>query len=465
MLGRRILNVSLGIFVFLIVYNTLIPFNFQYGIGDIPILLRRVDWIPYAGVYSRISITDIVGNILLFIPFGFFLYLVLNEKGVPHPLLLTAIASFLLSAGIEAIQLFIPERNTAAHDLLNNTLGGIAGAIGAYFYTLAFGKYLRKHFYDLLNRKPFLLLLLIIGSLQAVAAAMPPMVSITVSDLKKSLKAANIVPFAYESVGKLFFHSPNTLDTLPFNWFDFLENVLFWIAPGYLLWLVYRIYWRKKSYGPLLLWGLPLLYFPLLEFGQLFIVSRITDINDIIAGYLGVFLGFAAYHVLKPLRRKLYKKEELNLLIIPLFFYGLFILFAGFRPFDWTLNPQVIQLDLNPENLIPFYAYFRKTSLWNIYDLANSTLYFLPIALYWTIKLRRKPTPFYTIYLRTILTGLLVGGVIEITQLFSPSRIAEITDVLAYGLGGALGTFLLYYYEQEVRPMLTVLQNGLLELG
>ncbi len=465
MLGRRILNVSLGIFVFLIIYNTLIPFNFQYGIGDIPFLLRRVDWIPYMGVYSRISVTDIVGNVLLFIPFGFFLYLVLNEAGVPHPLLLTALASFVFSAGIEAVQLFIPERNTAAHDLLNNTIGGIVGAVGAYFYTLIFAKHLRKYFYDLLHRKPFLLLLIIIGGLQAVAAALPPMVSITVSDLKKSLKAANIVPFAYESVGKLFFHSPNKLDTLPFNWFDFLENVLFWIAPGYLLWLVYRIYWRKKPYGPLLLWGLPLLYFPLLEFGQLFIVSRITDINDIIAGYLGVFLGFTAYHVFKPLRRKLYKKEEMNLLIIPLFFYGVFILFAGFRPFDWTLNPQVLQMDLNPENLIPFYAYFRKTSLWNIYDLANSTLYFLPIALYWTLTLRRKGTPFYAIYFRTILSGLLVGGMIEISQLFSPTRIAEITDVLAYGMGGALGTFLVYYYEREVRPVLTVLQNGLLELG
>ncbi len=465
MLGRRVLIATLGLFTFLIIYNTLIPFHFQYSFNDLPLLLRRVDWIPYQGTYSRISITDIVGNILLFIPFGFFLYMVLNDRGIPHPLLITVIGSFILSAVIESVQLFIPERNTAMHDLINNTIGGTIGGIAAYFYMLALAKFVRKHFLELLNRKPFLLLLIIIGGLQAFAAAMPPMVSITVSDLKKSVKSANIIPFAYESIGKLFFHSPNQLDQMPFDWFDFAANVLFWIAPGYLLWLVYRIYWRKKPYGSLLLFGLPLLYFPLLEFGQLFIVSRITDVNDIISGYLGVFLGFFAYRLLKPIRRKLYQKDEVNLLIVPLFFYWLFILFAGFLPFDWTVAPEIIQRDLTAENLLPFYAYFRKTSLWNIYDLANSTLYFLPISLYWSYKLRQKGSAFFTIFVKTIVTGFFVGAVIEVSQIFSAVRIAEITDVLAYSIGGGLGTFLIYYFEREVRPTLIVLRNGLLELG
>ncbi len=465
MLTRRVLTVSLGIFTFLIIYNTLIPFHFEYTFSDLPFLLRRVDWIPYQGLHSRISLTDIVGNVLLFMPFGFFMYLVLNELGLPHPITLTVIASFAFSATIEGIQLFIPERNTATHDLVNNTIGGLIGAIIAYIYTLAFARYVRKHFFELLNRKPFLLLLMIIAGLQAVAAAMPPIVSITVSDLKKSVKAANIIPFAYQSIGKLFFHSPNNLDQMPFNWFDFLENFLFWIAPGYLLWLVYRIYWRKKPYGLALLWGLPLLYFPLLEAGQLFIVSRITDINDVIAGYLGVFSGFLLYHWLKPLRRKLYHKQELNLLIIPLFFYGLFILFAGLQPFDWNFSAQTLAQDFTTENLIPFYAYFRKTSLWNLYDLGNSILYFFPIALFWTLKLRQQGKPFHWIYPRTILAGLLLGGFIEFTQLFSPTRIAEITDVLAYTTGGALGTFVVYYYEQELQPTLAVMRSGLLEWG
>ncbi len=465
MLTRRVLTASLGIFAFLIIYNTLIPFHFQYSLADLPWLLRRVDWIPYQGLHSRISLTDVVGNLLLFMPFGFFLYLTLNEAGFPHPITLTVIAAFLFSATIEAIQLFIPERNTATHDLLNNTIGGLTGALMAYVYTLKMAQFVRKHFFELLNRKPFLLLLIIIAGLQMVAAAMPPVVSITISDLKKSVKAVNIVPFAYQSMGKLFFHSPNNLDQLPFNWFDFLENFLFWIAPGYLLWLVYRIYWRKKPYGKALLWGLPLLYFPLLEIGQLFIVPRITDINDVIAGYLGVFTGFLLYHLLKPLRRMLYHKQELNLLIIPLLFYGMFILFAGLQPFDWNGSPQTLAQDLTRENLIPFYAYFRKTSLWNLYDLANSILYFLPIALFWTLKLRQRHYSFYWIYPRTFLTGLVLGLFIEITQLYSPTRIAEITDVLAYAFGGGLGTFLVYYYEQAIRPTLSLMRNGLLEWG
>lgn len=50
------------------------------------------------------------------------------------------------------------------------------------------------------------------------------------------------------------------------------------------------------------------------------------------------------------------------------------------------------------------------------------------------------------------LAGLLTGALIEFTQILSPSRVAEITDVISYGISGALGVFAMYYYEQEVRP-------------
>ena len=110
-------------------------------------------------------------------------------------------------------------------------------------------------------------------------------------------------------------------------------------------------------------------------------------------------------------------------------------------------------------NLIPFFAYFRTHSLWNIFDLANSILYFMPISLFWTFKLRNKGASFLFIYLLTTCSGLAIGFGIELSQVFSPTRIAEITDVLSYGLGGALGTFLIYYFEREIKPILSSTQK------
>ena len=463
-LQRKIVLYAFFFFSFLIVYNTLIPFRFEYGPEDLPQLIHQIEWTPFQSRRVDISLTDIVGNILLFVPFGFLLYTLLFQLGWRHPFGLALLSGAVLSFAIEFVQLFIPGRNTAPHDLINNTVGTGLGALAALIYSVRLSAYLRQRGYSLLQRKPFLLLCVLIGGTQAVAALMPFTVSITVSDLKKSLKSTNIIPLDYVSLGKLFFNSPNPHDYAPFDLFAFIENLWFWAVVGYLVFICYRIYWRKKPYGKLLLVGLPLVYFPLTEFAQLFITSRITDINDILSGYGGMALGYALYLGLRPIRRKHFQ-HHIDLLRIPILMYWVFILFAGFQPFDWTTSLEIIQRDLKVENLIPFYAYFRKTSLWNLYDLLNSLTYFLPISLYWTYRLRERGTSFGSIYRRTVPLGLAVGGLIELSQILSPTRIAEITDVLAYAMGAAAGAFLLYYYETEVKPTLDAIKNGLLEFS
>lgn len=292
---------------------------------------------------------------------------------------------------------------------------------------------------------------------------MPFTVSITISDMVKSIKSMNIVPFTYQSLGAIFFHRPNKLDQLPFDITPFIEDWIFWAMVGYIIMICYRIYWRHKTYGKILLYGIPLLYFPFIEGVQLFITSRITDINDVFFGYLGVATGLLLYKLLRPVRRK-NLQSDVDLLKIPLIIYWVFILFSGLRPFDWTLDPKVLAVDMRLDNLVPFYAYFRKTSLWNIYDILNSLTYFMPISLYWTYRLKKKGIEYPQIYFLTIITGMAVGAFVEFSQLFSVARIAEVTDVLAYGGGGALGTFLLYYYENQVTPTLELIRSGKLQL-
>jgi glycopeptide antibiotics resistance protein len=442
-------------------YNTLIPFSFEHGLSDLQDLIHNFDFAVLD--LDDISLTDIVGNILLFIPYGFLMFMFLQHRGIPHPVFITTVIGMGISFFIEVMQFFIASRDSAVHDIINNTLGSGIGAVAASFYSHQVAENSRKIFYDLLDRKPFLLLLVIIGMAQFITAIMPFTVSISVSDLLDSIKDSNIIPFNYQSMGALFLNHPNKLDQQPFDITIMMEDLIFWVAGGYILRLCYRLYWRKKPYRKLLMWGIPLVYFPFIEFVQIFITSRITDINDIISGLGGIVIGNFLYDLLRPVRRK-NLNSDLDLLKIPLIIYWVFILFSGFRPLDWSFDPKVLAVDMRPDNLIPFYAYFRKTSLWNIYDVVNSLTYFLPISLFWSYRLKERGAPYVKIYLLTTITGLMAGALIEFTQLLSAARIAEITDVLAYGGSGAIGTFMIYYYENQVVPTLNLIRKNVLLL-
>jgi len=59
-----------------------------------------------------------------------------------------------------------------------------------------------------------------------------------------------------------------------------------------------------------------------------------------------------------------------------------------------------------------------------------------------------------SIFFLAALVGFLIGAFIEFFQLYSPTRVGEVTDALLYCMGGFLGTFSLYYIIHEVRPAL-----------
>lgn len=73
-------------------------------------------------------VTDVLGNVILFLPLGFVTAGAL--RGRPAVRRLAAAAGFgvLLSAGIEGLQLFVPGRATDVDDVIFNGLGTVVGA-------------------------------------------------------------------------------------------------------------------------------------------------------------------------------------------------------------------------------------------------------------------------------------------------------------------------------------------------
>jgi VanZ family protein len=110
-----------------ILYGSLYPFEFRIppnGIGPLPTFLRTWHEPPGRG--------DVLANILLYMPLGFFVRLGFR-RGVhlDVALFLSVLAGSLLSLSIELTQYYDATRITAVSDWYSNTLGTVLGAIAA----------------------------------------------------------------------------------------------------------------------------------------------------------------------------------------------------------------------------------------------------------------------------------------------------------------------------------------------
>ena len=450
-MNKKIINISLILFIAFILYNTLIPFNFNMNGSSFMQLLKSADWALFVHQGNRAALTDIAGNILLFIPLGLLLFLWGRQYKIRGILFLSVLAGFVLSTFIEVLQLFIFQRNSSVTDIFNNTLGTFLGAFGAAIYFKTIAEVSNRFLRSLLKEQPLAIILVAILGFQIVGAIIPFNVSITVSDLIKSLKKINIIPFHNQSLSLLLFHRPLNFDAETFNWFAFVENILFWSVWGYISGLCYHFYWKFRRFGSIIYFGVIIVPPLLIEFLQIFIVARFSDVNDILSAWTGIVLGLALCLFFKPFAR--YDGNEIwRSLKGALILYYIFIIFAGLQPFDYNFSADGPIHLVTYKALVPFYSYFKKTSIWNIYDLINSLFYFIPISLFLSIRWFREQKRWVSMYFLNGLLGFLTGVFIEIVQLFSTVRVAEITDALLYGLGGLLGTFLLYYYFREILP-------------
>ncbi len=108
--------------VLTILYTTLRPFNFQL------LTLTTSDYI--AGfVLPSSSMADFLRNVVLFMPLGFGLAAILDQRGWSKNRIRIAVllCGLLLTLAVESLQQFVPRRQPSVGDLIANTLGAIVG--------------------------------------------------------------------------------------------------------------------------------------------------------------------------------------------------------------------------------------------------------------------------------------------------------------------------------------------------
>jgi VanZ family protein len=134
---RAIRSVSLSGWLLLltaafIVYGSLYPFSFV----DPPIF----SWAHlFAGYWWTGSRGDILANISLFIPYGFFGALYLRDRDTAWPSLLLLLAGILIAVALQVAQVFLPDRTPAAGDAIWNTVGMAAAYLVGHFSAAVFG--------------------------------------------------------------------------------------------------------------------------------------------------------------------------------------------------------------------------------------------------------------------------------------------------------------------------------------
>lgn len=116
--------------VYLLVLTWIIVFKLQFSFSGLP-AIRNINLIPFGEsviVNGKISFTEIIQNVLAFIPFGI-LISVLRDK---ETFIKKIIPIFLTSLLFEVLQFIFGIGASDITDVINNSLGGIIGIAIAF---------------------------------------------------------------------------------------------------------------------------------------------------------------------------------------------------------------------------------------------------------------------------------------------------------------------------------------------
>ena len=124
-------KLTIGLFIIYIValvWIILLKLQFSFASLD---HFRGINLIPFAGsviVNGKIELSEIFKNIIIFIPYGIYIYMLKPKwKFINHivPIILTSLA-------LEILQYILSIGATDITDLIGNTIGGVVG-LGIYF--------------------------------------------------------------------------------------------------------------------------------------------------------------------------------------------------------------------------------------------------------------------------------------------------------------------------------------------
>jgi glycopeptide antibiotics resistance protein len=361
-----------------IVYATTIPWRLRW-----PPEWSADQWIPFWDPdEQRVHpVPDMVRNVILFVPFGFFGWLALRRV-VKVTLLGTAV-----SASVELLQTVLHYRQPRTTDILTNTGGAYLGALVA---TLLAGPVEGKLFpwlNDLLRRRPGMLALL------ALTAGL---VWTTLAPFYPPLDAQAFSYGARPPLAQPAGAKPPAL--LLFDALIYAGFTTVWLRE------------TRLRLAPWLLAGA-------LELVQFLVPDSAPSLRDLGAAWTGVAIGELV--ALRAGRDPAQRTGELSLRYPALcygFALGLVVLRAlePFRVVEWEAPGF--------RSFVPFYWTFRRVHEWTIANFLGSVAVYLPLAHVMLVRGRGVVAATATCF------GL--AFVLEVCQIPLENRAFDITEPL-----------------------------------
>ena len=407
--------------ILFVVYGSLVPFHFQ-----------PLPWEQAVARFLSFAAEDLAGgsrvdkasNVLLTIPVAFAAaqWLLPGRSRMAAWLLRSVIAAgiLLMAMGVEFAQLFFPRRTMSWSDVAAQNLGALVGLLAQYRWGAAVSEWLvgwwhRERQSARLSRVLKAYLAVMLGF-----SILP--LDLTMNPVEIYHKWAEgrviLVPFA------------SLAGNLSERVYECITDVAIWVPVGVLLYLS-----RPSGVLQILLRGL--LMAAAIEFFQLFVFTRVTDVTDVLMGGVGVVLGSGCARWWRSASVRVAEHMGAGGWFIAWAVWLAVVLVVFWFPFNARLpvgNEWMSWLR------VPFATYQMADEYRAINEVLRRIGFFLPGgALLFLVLCARAKGEAARVPGAAVLVLLLVAVVVETGQLFLPGKVSDLTDASLAFLGGALG--------------------------
>lgn len=434
--------IALLLYLLFVIYGSLVPLHFVAK--PIDEAITQFQQIPYLALGIR-SRADWVANILLFIPLSFLLSLLLLERDVARAtkvglaLGIWCLCS-LLAVGIEFTQIFFPQRTVSINDIVAEGSGAAIGILIYYFK----GKQLKQFiaaFIQMRGKDSVLsYLLLSYIAVFALYNVLPLDLTLSPVELYKKWREGRIVLIPFTG------YKGSVIEI----GYAVLSDILLWVPIAVLLYL--QQIRHKALYVRVLLLAL------LLEFCQLFVYSRVTDISDVLCALIA---SWGSIIVLKRWRPENTEHVQLNLAHLPMLkllaailLYALVILILLWYPFNFNFDWSTINARLqHAQAKVLLESLYFGTEYRAITALLQKLILFMPLGALFAAVYQRCNVQWQRQVTLTVAVGFITGLALlsEAMQLALPGKTVDATDVLLECLGAAAGFALLLFITSRIR--------------
>ncbi|MCK5826533.1 MAG: VanZ family protein [Desulfuromusa sp.] len=260
----------------LLVYASLMPYDFNFATDFKWALNRALSHWPI-NPHARVSGSDILSNLILYIPLGFLIAAQLNNKWTSwfKCCFFAFVFCSLTSLAVETAQAATFSRTASVTDWVMNSLSGFIGSyIGARY-----GQWSWHKSCDWISRRwqhsPLDIFTLLFAALIAADALAPFLPTLLLSQVWRSIKSSK-------------FNIINGFSQHPWHWW--LVNHIF----VYMVLTILALHWggqNKKQRSRLHAATICFLFAAVLELGKLFIASRVMNLSNLLANWVGILLA------------------------------------------------------------------------------------------------------------------------------------------------------------------------------